>query len=93
MIFAPFTGVEKHDRCVTFAVCLLAKEYVSHFTWAFEHFLKSMGRNPVVLVTYQCPAMKVAIPYVFKATDECPATKHRLCMWHIMQKFPVKVKF
>ncbi|XP_074351719.1 protein FAR1-RELATED SEQUENCE 5-like [Apium graveolens] len=47
MIFAPFTGVDKHDRCVTFAACLLAKEDNSHYTWAFDHFLKEMKRNHV----------------------------------------------
>ncbi|XP_074364295.1 protein FAR1-RELATED SEQUENCE 5-like [Apium graveolens] len=61
MIFAPFTGVDKHDLCVTFAACLL------------------------------CHAMKAAVPEVFKATNEYPATKHRLCMWHIIQKSPLKL--
>ncbi|KAL8117018.1 hypothetical protein AgCh_023269 [Apium graveolens] len=40
MIFAPFTGVDKHDLCVTFAACLLVKKDKSHYTWAFQHFLK-----------------------------------------------------
>lgn len=93
MIFAPFTGVDKHDRCVTFAACLLSKEDVIHYTWAFEHFLKEMGQNPVLMVTDQCAIMKVAIRAIFKATDAFPATKQRLCMWHIMEKFPVKVPF
>ncbi|XP_074347306.1 uncharacterized protein LOC141686151 [Apium graveolens] len=90
MIFAPFTGVDKHDRCVTFAACLLAKEDISHYTWAFDHFLKTMKRNPVLMVTGQCPTMRATVPEVFTATNEYPATKHHLCMWHIMQKFPVK---
>ncbi|KAK1385315.1 hypothetical protein POM88_023050 [Heracleum sosnowskyi] len=38
-----------------------------------------------------CPAMKQAIPISFAATDEFPATRHRLCMWHIMEKFPMKL--
>lgn len=50
-----------------------------------------MGRRPVVIVTDQCPAMKQAIPLSFPATDIFPATKHRLCMWHIMEKFPLKL--
>ncbi|XP_074341949.1 protein FAR-RED ELONGATED HYPOCOTYL 3-like [Apium graveolens] len=89
MIFAPFIGVDKHDRCVTFAACLLAKEDISHYTWAFQHFLKAMKRNPVLMATDQCPVMKAVVPEVFKAANEYPATKHRLCMWHIMQKFPI----
>ncbi|WOG86734.1 hypothetical protein DCAR_0205952 [Daucus carota subsp. sativus] len=53
--------------------------------------LKAMRRNPVVLVTDQCPAMKQAVPECFKATDEFPASRHRLCMWHITEKFPAKL--
>ena len=91
MIFAPFTGVDKHDRCVTFAACLLSKEDVAHYRWAFDNFVKAMGRNPIVIVTDQCPAMKVAVSQSFKSENGLVATKHRLCMWHIMEKFPVKV--
>lgn len=91
MVFCPFTGVDKHDKCVTFAFALLSKEDIPHFRWAFDHFVKAMGRNPVVIVTDQCPAMKQAIPTSFAASDEFPATRHRLCMWHIMEKFPMKL--
>lgn len=91
MVFCPFTGVDKHDRCVTFAFVLLSKEDIPHFQWAFDQFRKAMGRNPVVIVTDQCPAMKQAIPISFAATEEFPATRHRLCMWHILEKFPLKV--
>ncbi|KAK1389608.1 hypothetical protein POM88_017786 [Heracleum sosnowskyi] len=58
MIFAPFTGVDKHDKCVTFAACLLSQESIEDYTWAFDHFVKSKGRNPVVIITDQCTAMK-----------------------------------
>ncbi|KAK1353754.1 hypothetical protein POM88_052119 [Heracleum sosnowskyi] len=50
-----------------------------------------MGRNPVFIVTDQCAAMKQAIPNCFKATDDFPASRHRLCMWHITEKFPAKL--
>ncbi|KAK1387882.1 hypothetical protein POM88_016060 [Heracleum sosnowskyi] len=91
MVFCPFTGVDKHDKCVTFGFALLSKEDIPHFQWAFNHFRKAMDRNPVVIVTDQCPAMKQAIPISFAATDDFPATRHRLCMWHIMEKFPMKL--
>ena len=93
MIFAPFTGVDKHNKCVTFASTLLSKEDVEHFSWAFKALLKAMGRNPVCIVTDQCPAMKQAVPICFKETDDFPATRHRLCMWHITEKFPAKVYY
>ncbi|KAK1359719.1 hypothetical protein POM88_044193 [Heracleum sosnowskyi] len=50
-----------------------------------------MGRNPVCIVTDQCAAMKQAIPNYFKETDDFPASRHRLCMWHITEKFPMKL--
>lgn len=86
MVFAPFTGVDHHGKCVTFGVGLLAKEDIESFTWLFECFLKAMGGcQPVCLITDQDPAMKLAIETVFETT------KHRLCMWHIMKKVPNKV--
>ncbi|KAK1351229.1 hypothetical protein POM88_054546 [Heracleum sosnowskyi] len=50
-----------------------------------------MGRNLVCIVTDQCAIMKQAIPNCFKATDDFPASRHRLCMWHITEKFPAKL--
>ncbi|XP_074356137.1 protein FAR1-RELATED SEQUENCE 5-like [Apium graveolens] len=90
MILAPFTGVDKHDKCVTFAACLLSHENIEDYTWAFDHFVKAMGRNPVVILTDQCPAMKVAVHNSFSDKNCLIASKHRLCMWHIMQKFRIK---
>ena len=91
MVFCPFTGVDKYDKCVTFAFALLSKEDIPHFKWAFDELVKAMGRNPVCIITDQCPAMKQAVPVSFAAREGNPATKHRLCMWHIMEKFPMKV--
>ncbi|KAK1375612.1 hypothetical protein POM88_031805 [Heracleum sosnowskyi] len=78
MVFCPFTGIDKHEKCVTFGFALLSKEDIPHFKWAFDQFLKAMGRNPVCIITDQCPEMKQAIPMSFHATEEFPATKHRL---------------
>lgn len=85
MVFAPFTGVDNHKKCVTFACALLAKENIESYKWVFATFLKCMGRQPLSIITDQCPAMKQAIPATFTSTT------HRLCMWHIMKKFPAKV--
>lgn len=35
--------------------------------------------------------MKVALPASFNSDNDLIASKHRLCMWHIMEKFPAKV--
>ncbi|XP_019157597.1 PREDICTED: protein FAR1-RELATED SEQUENCE 5-like [Ipomoea nil] len=44
-----------------------------------------MGMEPRIIVIDQDPAMKVAIPRVFKQA------RHRYCMWHIMCKVGEKV--
>ena len=49
--------------------------------------MEAMGREPVVVITDQCPSMLQAIPKVFRNA------KHRLCMWHIHKKFPMMVNF
>lgn len=85
MAFTPFTGVDNYKRCVTFAAGLVSNENVENYTWLFQAFLKCMGRQPVCIITDQCPAMKQAVPAVFTEA------KHRLCMWHIMNKFTTKV--
>ncbi|XP_021751654.1 protein FAR1-RELATED SEQUENCE 5-like [Chenopodium quinoa] len=86
MIFGPFTGVDHHKKCVTFAASFVAHKDISSFEWVFKTFLKSMGNNdPVCLITDQDPAMKVVVRNVFQITE------HRFCMWHIMKKVPEKV--
>ncbi|GKC01720.1 FAR1-related sequence 5-like protein isoform X1 [Tanacetum coccineum] len=52
---------------------------------AYEIFKKVFGNAPKVVVTDQDPAMRLAIVEIF------PDTRHRLCMWHIMQKLTNKV--
>ncbi|XP_074335536.1 protein FAR1-RELATED SEQUENCE 5-like [Apium graveolens] len=85
MVFVPFTGVNNHWKNVTFAAGLLAKENYKNFNWLINTFKKAMGRAPRCVITDQCPAIK-------KALDKWwPNTKHRLCMWHIMNKLPTKV--
>ncbi|XP_074361300.1 protein FAR1-RELATED SEQUENCE 5-like, partial [Apium graveolens] len=90
LFFAPFTGVDKNDRCVIFASFLLSHESVADYSWAFGHLVKAMGRNPILIITDQCPAMKVFVRDVFSDVNGLVLSKHRLCLWHIMEKFPVK---
>ncbi|KAK9704680.1 hypothetical protein RND81_07G003800 [Saponaria officinalis] len=86
MVFTPFTGVDHHKRSVTFAASLLAHENEESFVWCFKKFLDYMGqKEPLCIVTDQDPAMKIAIPPVFKSA------RHRFCMWHIMEKVTEKV--
>ncbi|XP_021985955.1 protein FAR1-RELATED SEQUENCE 5-like [Helianthus annuus] len=85
MIFVPFTGVDHHKNCVTFAATLLYDETIESFTWMLEQFLEAHGKQPRLVLTDQDPAMKQAIAKVFNEFV------HRLCMWHIMDKLPQNI--
>ncbi|XP_019158027.1 PREDICTED: protein FAR1-RELATED SEQUENCE 5-like [Ipomoea nil] len=54
-------------------------------TYSTNRYNMAMGMEPRIIVTDQDPAMKVAIPTVFKQA------RHRYCMWHIMCKVGEKV--
>ncbi|XP_019184160.1 PREDICTED: protein FAR1-RELATED SEQUENCE 5-like [Ipomoea nil] len=85
MVFTPFTGVNNHKKSITFGAGLLKKEDIESYVWLFEKFKEAMGSEPVLVVTDQDPAMRVAFPRVFKEA------KHRFFMWHIMSKVGDKV--
>jgi hypothetical protein len=86
MIFAPFTGINHHRQSVTFGAALLVDEKSDSFVWLFETFLKAMGgHKPILIITDQDPAMKIAVDKVFKGSS------HRFCMWHILKKVSEKV--
>ncbi|XP_021764023.1 protein FAR1-RELATED SEQUENCE 5-like [Chenopodium quinoa] len=86
IVVGPFTGVNHHKKCVTFAAGFIVKEDVASFQWLFRTFVKAMGgREPNFLITDQDPAMKIAVNSVFQQCE------HRFCMWHIMKKLPDKV--
>ncbi|XP_074313047.1 protein FAR1-RELATED SEQUENCE 5-like [Silene latifolia] len=86
MKFCPFIGVDHHKKSVTFAASLVGRENDKNFNWVFQKFLDCMGgKEPNCLFTDQYPAMKVAVPAIFKTAA------HRYCMWHIMQKLPENV--
>ncbi|XP_019172831.1 PREDICTED: protein FAR1-RELATED SEQUENCE 5-like [Ipomoea nil] len=86
MVFTPFTGFDNHKKCITFGAGLLLKEDIESYVWLFENFKKAMGMvEPRIIVTDHDPAMKVAIPRVFKQA------RHHYCMWHIIYKVGEKV--
>lgn len=85
MVFVPLIGIDNHWKSVTFAGALLESESSDSFKWLCNSMKTIFIREPRCIITDQCPAMKVAIESVF------PLVKHRLCMWHIMKKFPSKV--
>lgn len=85
MVFVPFTGINHHNRCITFAAGLLSDESVGAYQWLLEQFKKAFGTDPQVVITDQDPSIKIVVPEYF------PNTIHRFCMWHIMQKLVTKV--
>ncbi|KAJ0554296.1 putative MULE transposase domain, FHY3/FAR1 family [Helianthus annuus] len=85
MIFVPFTGVDNHQKCVTFGAGLLYNETIESFTWLLDSFLKAHVKQPRLVLTDQDAAMKQAVSSVFTEST------HRLCMWHVTKKLPAKV--
>lgn len=87
MIFVPFTGVDHHKKCTVFGAGLLHNETIESYSWLLRVFLKVHGKQPVLVLTDQDPAMKQAVELVLDKSV------HRLCMWHILEKIPLKVLF
>ena len=87
MAFVPFLAVDNHKKSVVVGSCLIAGETIDNFKWVLEAFLKCYKKQPYMVVTDQCSAMKQAVPLVLTQS------RHRLCMWHIMKKVPAKVYY
>nr|GEY08649.1 hypothetical protein [Tanacetum cinerariifolium] len=84
MVFVPFTVIDNHKKCVMVSLGLLLREDTEAYTWILTSFMTAHEKQPTMIVTDQDGAMKLAI-------EEVPTeSKHRLCMWHIMQKIPAK---
>ncbi|KAK1607952.1 hypothetical protein QYE76_031625 [Lolium multiflorum] len=78
---AVFVGVNNHLQSTIFGVALMGNESEESFKWVFSRFLECMGgKQPICILTDQCPAMTKAIPKIF------PRTLHKFCRWHIMNK-------
>ena len=84
--FRTITGIDNHKWCVTFGCGLLSSETIESYEWLLTEFKKTFEKEPIMLITDQCPSLKQAIPKVY------PNVKHRLCMWHICNKFADKVR-
>nr|GEX97649.1 protein FAR1-related sequence 5-like [Tanacetum cinerariifolium] len=84
MVFVPFTGIDNHRKCVTVSSGLLLREDIEAYTWLLTSFMTTHEKQPTMIVTDQDGAMKLAIEEVLTKS------KHRLCMWRIMQKIPAK---
>ncbi|XP_040256240.1 protein FAR1-RELATED SEQUENCE 5-like [Aegilops tauschii subsp. strangulata] len=82
-----FVGTN-HLQTTFFGFALIRDEDADSFKWLFKTFLRCMrGKAPTCILTDQCPAMALAIPYAFKNTV------HKLCHWHIMKKYREHLAF
>ncbi|GJW83238.1 FAR1-related sequence 5-like protein, partial [Tanacetum coccineum] len=64
---------------------MLLHEDTKSYAWLLKAFMTAFLKEPTMIVTYQDGAMKRAIESVLTKA------KHRLCMWHIMQRIPSNI--
>ncbi|GJV43090.1 hypothetical protein Tco_1427626, partial [Tanacetum coccineum] len=83
-VFVPFTAIDNHRRSVTVSLGLLKKETAEAYGWLLRAFKKAFVRPPNIVIIDQDGVMRLVV------AAEFPESKHRLCMWHIMQKIPAK---
>ncbi|KAG6624339.1 hypothetical protein CIPAW_16G019500 [Carya illinoinensis] len=82
MPFVPFSGVNHHHQTIMFGCALLVNETAESYIWLLRTWQEAMlGRAPSTIITDDDKAMAKAIAEVL------PNTTHRLCLWHILQKF------
>jgi hypothetical protein len=78
-----WVGVNNYGMPVFFGCVLLREENLRSFSWALKVFLGFMnGKVPQTILTDQNMCLKEAI------VMEMPTTKHALCIWLIVAKFP-----
>nr|GEY06335.1 hypothetical protein [Tanacetum cinerariifolium] len=65
MIFVPFTGIDHHQKCITFGVGLLSDGKFESYTLILTAFKQAHGKGPFLAVTDQDAAFQKAIEYVF----------------------------
>ncbi|KAH9750563.1 protein FAR1-RELATED SEQUENCE 11 [Citrus sinensis] len=78
-----WVGVNNYGVPCFFGCTLLREENLRSFSWALKAFLAFMdGKAPQTILTDQNMCLKEAIAM------EMPVTKHALCIWMIVVKFP-----
>ncbi|MFQ6660148.1 hypothetical protein Gotur_028766 [Gossypium turneri] len=78
-----WVGVNNYGMPCFFGCVLLREENSRSFSWALKAFLGFMnGKAPQTILTDQNMCLKEAIAI------EMPSTKHALCIWMIVAKFP-----
>ncbi|KAL4287985.1 hypothetical protein AHAS_Ahas19G0240900 [Arachis hypogaea] len=83
--FVSFVGVNHHGRSTLLGCVLLGNEEIRSYEWVFSQWVKCMGTAPKCIITDQCRSLYRAIK------NTLPDTRHRWCIWHIMNKLPSKL--
>ncbi|XP_057733936.1 protein FAR-RED IMPAIRED RESPONSE 1-like [Arachis stenosperma] len=84
MPFGSFVGVNHHGISTLLGCALLRNEDTRTFEWLFRTWLKCMGKAPICVITDQSLQMR-------SAETTLPHTRHRWCIWHILNKIPNKL--
>ncbi|KAJ7967955.1 FAR1-related sequence 11 [Quillaja saponaria] len=78
-----WVGMNNYGMPCFFGCVLIREENMRSFSWALKAFLGFMNGNaPQTILTDQNMCLKEAL------TMEMPTTKHALCIWMIVAKFP-----
>lgn len=85
MVFGPFIGKDNHGCPVSFGAGFVCSQNSNSFCLLFNVFVECMGVAPKLLITDPDWGMRIAIARVLVDT------RHRWCMWHIMNKLFEKV--
>lgn len=86
--FSNFVGVNHHGQTILLGCALVSHEDTETFVWLFKTWLHCMGgKAPISFLTDQCAVMRAALEIAMPM----PTTKHRWCLWHILQKFGKKL--
>ncbi|XP_056697919.1 protein FAR1-RELATED SEQUENCE 5-like [Spinacia oleracea] len=86
--FSNFVGVNHHGKTILLGCALVSHQTAETFVWLFRAWLSCMGgKDPAAMMTDQDAFMRKAI----RIAMPMPKTRHRWCMWHIMQKFSRKL--
>lgn len=78
-----FTTIGRDSRTIILAACIILREDLESFNWAFSRFAEVFKYAPEVIITDGDLAMALAIRLIFPA----PRTRHILCIYHLSLNF------
>lgn len=78
-----FTTIGSDGQTIILAACIVLREDLPSFEWAFGHFAEVFKYEPEVIITDGDVAMALAIKTVFPA----PRTRHNICIYHLSLNF------